>query len=134
MSKQRREFSPKTRRLADERSGGICERHRINRFGCDVRFDDNNVSEYHHIVDARHGGDNGLDNCARLCRRCHAIETKRQSRMRAQEVRFAKERRGDRKRKRVGPPLRSRGFWKDGPKRKIPSRPLGRKKLESKRT
>lgn len=60
-------FTPKTRRLALERAGNVCEI-------CGLSFTDKSRPEYHHIKPKRNGGDDTLDNCLVLCEYCHSSE------------------------------------------------------------
>ena len=68
----RREFPAKVRRLAAKRSGGRCERYlwRADRGLCirpPVHFD--------HIMPDGLGGEATIENCAHLCKQCHADKT-----------------------------------------------------------
>jgi hypothetical protein len=65
----RREFTPKTKRLALERANGMCE------CGCGKPLDDS--TEYHHIVSSWSDGDNSLKNCAALRPDCHRSWTEK---------------------------------------------------------
>lgn len=73
----RTEFSSDTKRQAYERSGGICECHRIPhvfaRF-CGLPLGDGNTF-YEHIVTDKNFGDNDLCNCAVLTRNCWRFKT-----------------------------------------------------------
>lgn len=62
----RREFSKATKLEAWQRSGGNCET-------CSLPI--RGRPEYDHITPCGLGGDNSLENCAVLCRQCHAIKT-----------------------------------------------------------
>lgn len=74
----RREFTKETKRLALKRSKGKCEASspmygitdgRCNApLGYGVEFD--------HILLAANGGDNSLENCAAVCKRCHSHKTR----------------------------------------------------------
>jgi ferredoxin len=67
----RLEFSAPTKRKAYERAKGRCQ-------ACDVELRDGGP-QYHHILEARLGGDNALANCQVLCIPCHKVVTKEQS-------------------------------------------------------
>lgn len=75
----RRNFSSRTKRQAYDRSGGICECHRVwqlptYRSGCGVKLGAGNVF-YEHIEPDKLGGLNDLSNCAALCRTCFKLKT-----------------------------------------------------------
>lgn len=59
----RREFTNKTKLAAWERCGGKCEK-------CKSKLFAGNSPEYDHIVPCALGGDNSLDNCQVLGRKC----------------------------------------------------------------
>jgi 5-methylcytosine-specific restriction protein A len=63
----RSEFAKKTKLAAFERSNGCCE-HCFNKIITSA--------EYDHVLPDYLGGDNSLDNCECLCKKCHAIKTK----------------------------------------------------------
>lgn len=76
---KRRNFTKQTQREAFERSGGICECHRVwqlptYRTGCGVRLSSGNCF-YEHIEPDRLGGLNDLDNCAALSKTCWKLKT-----------------------------------------------------------
>lgn len=76
---KRRDFSKATKRLAYERSQGICECHRVwqlptYRTGCGVKLSPGNCF-YEHIEPDRLGGLNDLDNCAALSKTCWKLKT-----------------------------------------------------------
>lgn len=75
---RRSEFSAQTKRDAFARSGGICECHRIPWLrrpnGCGVRLVTGAIF-YEHINTDFHSSDNGVDNCAVLCRTCWREKT-----------------------------------------------------------
>lgn len=75
---RRREFSPDTKRAAYERSGEICECHRVPALrrpqGCGVRLRSGHFN-YEHIQQNALGGDNDLENCAILVRTCWREKT-----------------------------------------------------------
>jgi hypothetical protein len=76
---RRREFTSETKRQAYERSGGICECHRVPWLptfgrGCGCALGPGNVF-YEHIIPDNIGGDNSLDNCAVLCKTCWRAKT-----------------------------------------------------------
>ncbi len=64
----RREFSPKIKLAAFERSGGHCESCTRKLYPGDINYD-------HEIPDGS-GGEPTLENCRVLCRSCHSIKTK----------------------------------------------------------
>ena len=76
----RREFSNPTKREAYDRSGGICECHRIPgvpglmRGGCGQRLGPGNIF-YEHVDPDGKGGAPTLDNCACLTKTCWRIKT-----------------------------------------------------------
>ncbi len=70
-SMSRLEFTAPTKRKAHERANGRCQ-------VCDVVLRDGEP-QYHHILEARLGGDNALANCLVLCIPCHKVVTKEQS-------------------------------------------------------
>lgn len=79
MMRLRRGFDRLTMRDAYDRSGGVCECHRVPQlptsgFGCGVSL---NVGStfYEHIVCRELGGDNSVDNCAVLTRTCWRLKT-----------------------------------------------------------
>ena len=68
MSRQRQEFSRKTKALAFARAKGKCET-------CGVKIRAGNGPHYdHRIPDAVDGG-NDLSNCVVLCKPCHSVKT-----------------------------------------------------------
>jgi hypothetical protein len=76
---RRREFTSETKRQAYERSGEICECHRVPWLptfgkGCGCALGPGNVF-YEHIIPDNIGGDNSLDNCAVLCKTCWRAKT-----------------------------------------------------------
>lgn len=106
----RREFTAATKRLADERCQGRCER-------CSEELVER---EYHHAVEAFYGGGNDLGNCQVLCPPCHQRITSRRARDVAQTRRFERVRMGLPKRKRRSAKIQSRPFPKI--KRPFPKR------------
>jgi hypothetical protein len=75
---RRRKFSTQTKRDAYDRSGGICECHRIPWLerpdGCGVKLVTGAIF-YEHIKTDFHSSDNSLDNCAVLSRTCWREKT-----------------------------------------------------------
>ena len=75
----RTEFSKATKRDALKRSGMLCEAIGT-RYGLDAGKRCNAPLAYgvqfDHITADSHGGDNSLDNCAAICRRCHDHKTR----------------------------------------------------------
>lgn len=63
----RQEFSKTTKLAAWERCGGKCE------CGCNQKIYGD--AEYDHIIEATLGGDNSLENCRVLKRKCHGAKT-----------------------------------------------------------
>lgn len=49
-----------------ERSGNRCER-------CKIDFDDDFKGEFHHIIPVCFGGNNDINNCSLLCKKCHDV-------------------------------------------------------------
>lgn len=77
MTHRRRNFTRETKRAAHERSGGVCECHRIPNFPapvCGARLTSGNIF-YEHINQDWIGGSNDLDNCATLSKTCWRIKT-----------------------------------------------------------
>lgn len=74
----RAEFSRKTRQEALKRSQMLCEAIG-ERYGLDAGKRCNMPLSYgvdfDHIIADSHGGDNSLDNCAAICRKCHKHKT-----------------------------------------------------------
>lgn len=75
----RRNFTKATMREAYERSGGVCECHRVwqlptYRLGCGVKLSSGNCF-YEHIEPDRLGGLSDLDNCAALSKTCWKLKT-----------------------------------------------------------
>ncbi len=64
----RLEFTAPTKRKAYERARGECQ-------CCGTKLPDGSA-HYHHILEARLGGDNSLANCLVLCIPCHKVVTK----------------------------------------------------------
>jgi 5-methylcytosine-specific restriction endonuclease McrA len=64
----RQNFTDRTKRLAWERSKGICE-------SCGKTIRPGDGPEYDHDKLAFYGGDNSLANCRVLCRPCHSLKT-----------------------------------------------------------
>jgi 5-methylcytosine-specific restriction protein A len=76
---RRREFSVAIKREAFDRSGGICECHRVwqlpsYRTGCGNPLSDGNTF-YEHIEPDHLGGSPTLDNCAVLTKTCWRLKT-----------------------------------------------------------
>lgn len=70
---RRLEFTARTKAQAFARADGCCER---GRGGCGVKLGVGKAApEYDHIRTAEEGGDNSLENCAVLCKACHAHKT-----------------------------------------------------------
>lgn len=63
----RQEFSKRVKLQAWDRCGGRCE------CGCGQKI--HGDAEYDHIIECAIGGDNSLENCRVLRRRCHAEKT-----------------------------------------------------------
>ena len=74
----RLEFSPQIKRLAYQRSEGICECHLVPMLrrpkGCGQKLGVGNVF-YEHIIPDKLKSDNSLDNCAALCKTCWKEKT-----------------------------------------------------------
>lgn len=104
----REDFPKSVRRAALLRSGGLCEAvGPLYGLPVDVRCNVSLAHGFHadHVNPDGNGGDNTLDNCAAVCRTCHAYKTKRDV------ARIAKMKR-----------QRDKYQGIKGPKRKIPSR------------
>lgn len=72
---RRRNFSKETKRLAFERSGGICECHLLpNHQGCGRPLGPGNTF-YEHINPDALNGSNDLYNCAALTKTCWRLKT-----------------------------------------------------------
>jgi predicted transcriptional regulator of viral defense system len=78
MTHRRREFSAQTKRDAYDRSGGICECHRVPCLkrpkGCGAKLGIANTF-YEHVTTDFHSNDNCLSNCAVLARTCWREKT-----------------------------------------------------------
>lgn len=75
---RREEFTAKTKEAAFERSGGICECHRIpGMVACGLPLK-GQPTFYEHIIQCEIGGDNSLDNCAALTKTCWRSKTDKQ--------------------------------------------------------
>lgn len=82
MRHRRNNFTKETKREAYHRACGPdgvprCESIRVPvlaSIGCNRVLRDGDIN-YHHILASALGGSNDLDNCAVLCRTCHAITT-----------------------------------------------------------
>lgn len=75
----RSEFSKRTRQDALKRSGMLCEASG-ERYGLDAGQRCNASLaygvEFDHWVADSHGGDNSLENCAAVCKKCHKHKTR----------------------------------------------------------
>lgn len=80
MTHRRREFSKDTKRQAFERSGGVCECHRVPSLkrpqGCGLVLRSGHFN-YEHIDQDALGGSNDLSNCAVLSKTCWREKTAR---------------------------------------------------------
>lgn len=65
----RLEFSKATKVAAFQRSGGRCE------CGCGVKIIAGDGPEYDHKIEAALDGDNSIENCVVLRKRCHRAKT-----------------------------------------------------------
>jgi 5-methylcytosine-specific restriction protein A len=78
MAMSRKEFSRSTKREALKRSGGNCEaKGQIYGLRSNERCW-SNLSygvEFDHWIADSVGGDNGLDNCFAVCKRCHGFKS-----------------------------------------------------------
>lgn len=118
---KRREFTPKTKKQALERSQGRCEAIGVIyglRHGerCDTLLEASGV-EYDHIQECWIGGNNGIDNCAAVCPYCHKRKSDRGKKDKAKIDRLVGV---TSKRRKNRPKTR----W---PSRKIPSRQFYKK-------
>ena len=68
MTRQRQEFSPKTKLEAFARSKGNCEH-------CGVKIRPGNGPHYDHATPDAVGGEPTLENCQVLCKPCHSVKT-----------------------------------------------------------
>jgi len=98
----RKPFSEKTKRLADERCGGLCE----------ICGEELIVREYDHITDCFWGGMADLDNCQVLCPPCHREKTDRDAPLKAKSRRLVNQRMGLPKKKGRKQKIKSGGFDK----------------------
>jgi 5-methylcytosine-specific restriction enzyme A len=72
------EFTSATKRLMYERSGGICECHRVPAMSpCGRPLGPGNTF-YEHVIQCALGGDNSPDNGAVLTRTCWKLKTSKQ--------------------------------------------------------
>lgn len=69
MRSSKDEFSKRTKLDAWARSGGHCE------CGCGVKIISGDGPEYDHKIEVALGGDNSLENCVVLRKRCHDAKT-----------------------------------------------------------
>ena len=69
MRSSKDEFSKRTKLDAWARSGGHCE------CGCGVKIISGDGPEYDHKIEVALGGDNSLENCVVLRKRCHDGKT-----------------------------------------------------------
>ena len=90
-STSRREFSPKTKRMAFERSKGMCE-------GCGITLE-RKRPEYDHRDADYFSKDNSLENCAVLCQPCHRAKTNRDIKIIAKTKRIRDREAGIKKRR-----------------------------------
>lgn len=65
------EFSKATKLAAWQRSKGICE------CGCGVKIIAGDGPEYDHKIEVALGGDNSIENCVVMRKRCHDAKTKK---------------------------------------------------------
>ena len=73
----RRNFSPKTKGLIRERSGGVCEVHRVPRcmYPALPESCTRQASEVDHVTPDYAGGEPTVENGADLCGLCHKVKT-----------------------------------------------------------
>jgi len=103
----RKEFSPKTKVAAFERSGGVCE------CGCGVRFGNHPKERpvYDHRKPDALGGDNSLENCDCIRQSCHEARTHGRD---GDIAKVAKAKRGERQRRGIERPKKRLPGHKDG--------------------
>ncbi len=101
----RQEFPIKVRKAAYDRAAGICE------CGCGVPFGKERV-EYDHVIPARLGGDNSLENCKALRLSCHKAKTRSDLKSISKVRRAEKQQRGFEARKAVIPGSKKSRFKK----------------------
>lgn len=113
----RREFTAKTKRLALERSEGLCEasgpfynRQWDDRCGAKLT-----KVEYDHFILASEGGDNSLDNCRAVCPSCHSWKTRKIDTPKAAKIKRIARKNGPIELRRKTKPIPSRQW----PKRQI---------------
>jgi 5-methylcytosine-specific restriction endonuclease McrA len=87
----RLEFSHATKEAAFSRANGFCEHCKLPLNG--------ERPEYHHITEAWLGGDNSLENCLVVHKRCHKLLTKDVSHKRVAKVKRIKKKKANVKRK-----------------------------------
>jgi hypothetical protein len=127
----RREFSPATKAIIRERSGGVCEVHRIPAEFRAIRHKalptkcTRPAKEVDHIECAWSDGDPTPENGADLCVVCHAIKTRIDKKESAKSARLRGEKGQTARRTRAKAegrykPIPSRGFSKQ-------HRPMGRR-------
>ena len=108
---RRLEFTARTLREAWDRSGGICECHRVPMLkrpnGCGQKLGEGNIF-YEHIVPDNIRPDNSIDNCAALCKTCWREKTDSDRPTIAKSNHVRDRARGIKIRR--GPKLQSRGF------------------------
>jgi hypothetical protein len=114
----RRNFTPKTKGLIRERSGGMCEVHRIPEEMRRVRYQllpmtcKRPAEEVDHVQCDWAEGDPTPDNGADLCKPCHAIKTRIDKKESAKAARRRGETGQTKRRKERGPSMQGRGFDK----------------------
>jgi hypothetical protein len=112
----RRNFTPKTKALIRERSGGVCEVHRIPEEMRRVRYTllpitcKRKAEEVDHVQCDWAEGDPTPDNGANLCKPCHAIKTRIDKKESAKAARRRGETGQTKRRAQRGPTMQSRGF------------------------
>jgi len=109
----RRNFTPKTKALIRERSGGVCEVHLVPRcmYPALPETCKRAGSEVDHITPDVFDGGNQPENGAFLCALCHKIKTYTDNR----EAKKSNRIRGVTGQSKRGPTIKSRGFdrtWK----------------------
>lgn len=111
----RREFSKQVKRQAFERANGLCEGK-----NCGAKLFVGKYA-YDHVIPDALGGDPILDNCAILCKSCHAAKTQK-----SDVPTIAKAKRISNRHRGITTPrqkIKSAGFRKAPPQRTA-SRPL----------
>ena len=114
----RRNFTPKTKALIRERSGGVCEVHLVPRcmYPALPEACKRQGAEVDHITPAYVDGPPTVENGAFLCGLCHKLKTVTDNKEAKKSNRLQGRTQADRRAQR-GPTMQSRGFSKEYRKR-----------------